>query len=92
GHPTEPLLMVAGNADGTGDGVMVEGDEQELAYEYCHRSVPVDFVQLKDLNHDDAGGAFVPQAFAFLAARFAGVPAVSSCALIQPGNSLAPIK
>ena len=92
GHPTEPLLMVAGNADGTGDGVMVEKDEQELAYEYCHRSVPVDFVELKQLNHDDAGGAFVPQAFAFLAARFAGVPAVSSCALIQPGNSLAPIK
>jgi hypothetical protein len=91
GHPTEPLLMVAGNSDGTGDGVMIERDVQELAYEYCHRSVPVDFVELKGFDHDDAGVAFVPQAFAFLAERFAGAPAVNTCAQIQPGNSLAPI-
>lgn len=91
GHPTEPLLMVAGNSDGTGDGVMVERDEQALAYEYCHQSVPVDFVELKELDHDDAGLAFFPQAFAFLGSRFAGAPPVSNCAAIAPGNSLAPI-
>jgi hypothetical protein len=92
GHPAEPLLMVAGNSDGTGDGVMVAGDEQKLAYEYCHRGVPVDFQELKGKNHQEAGLAFLPQAFAYLASRFAGTPAPSNCPLIPPGNSLAPIK
>jgi hypothetical protein len=34
----------------------------------------------------------LPQAFAYLASRFAGTPAPSNCPLIPPGNSLAPIK
>jgi hypothetical protein len=92
GHPREPLLMVVGNSDGTGDGVMIEKDEQELAYEYCHQSVDVDFVQLKGLDHDDAGVAFIPQALAYLAERFVGAPASDNCGTIKPGNSLAPIK
>jgi hypothetical protein len=40
--------MVAGRSDGSGDGVLVEGDEQELTYEYAHPSVSVDLVELKD--------------------------------------------
>ena len=28
GHPTEPLLVLAGNLDGTGDGVTIAGDMQ----------------------------------------------------------------
>ena len=71
---------------------MVAGDEQELAYEYCHRGVPVDFQELKGMNHEQAGLAFLPQAFAYLASRFAGTPPPSNCPLIPPGNSLAPIK
>lgn len=92
GHPTEPFLMVAGNADGTGDGVMVEKDEQALAYEYCHQGVPVDFQQLKGLPHDEAGVAFFPLGITYLQTRFAGLPPVSNCSSIKPGNSLAPLK
>ncbi|HZD64710.1 MAG TPA: lipase family protein [Acidimicrobiales bacterium] len=90
GHPREPLLMVAGKSDGTGDGVMVEGDEQQLAYEYCHQGVPVSFQELQGMNHDQAGAAFMPQAFAYLAARFAGAPPPSNCPLIPPANPLTP--
>lgn len=92
GHPTEPLFMVAGNSDGTGDGVMVEGDEDALAYEYCHQGVAVDFEELQGMNHDQAGEAFLAQAPAYLAGRFAGDPAPDNCPSIPPGNSLAPIK
>jgi hypothetical protein len=92
GHPTEPFLMVAGNVDGTGDGVMVEKDEQQLAYEYCHQGVPVDFEQLMKLNHDAAGAAFFPQGIAYLTQRFLDVPPISNCSTIQKGNSLAPLK
>jgi Secretory lipase len=92
GHPAEPMLMVAGNADGTGDGVMVEKDEQQLAYEYCHQGVPVDFEQLVKLDHDDAGIAFFPQGIAYLTERFADLPIVSDCSTITKGNSLAPLK
>ncbi len=90
GHPTEPLLVVAGNLDGTGDGVTIAGDMQALAYEYCHQGVPVDFEEVKHGEHTQTGAAFMPRAFAFLAARFATTPAVSNCALIGPGNSLQP--
>lgn len=92
GHPQEPMLMVAGNADGTGDGVMVERDEQQLAYEYCHQGVAVDFEQLMQLNHDAAGAAFFPQGIAYLQTRFAGLPPTDNCSTIHRGNSLAPLK
>jgi pimeloyl-ACP methyl ester carboxylesterase len=92
GHPLEPLFMVAGIADGTGDGVMVEKDEQQLAYEYCHQGVTVYFEELQHANHDDAGAAFFPQAIEYLQSRFAGAPAPDNCASIRPGNSLAPVK
>ncbi|HWA64809.1 MAG TPA: lipase family protein [Mycobacteriales bacterium] len=92
GHPQEPMLMVAGNSDGTGDGVMVERDEQQLAYEYCHQGVPVEFEQLSKLDHDDAGVAFFPQGIAYLQSRFVGAPVESNCSAIQRGNSLAPLE
>lgn len=92
GHPREPMLMVAGNSDGTGDGVMVERDEQQLAYEYCHQHVSVEFEQVRKADHDTAGAAFFPQAIGFLADRFAGAPAPTNCSSIKRGNSLAPIR
>lgn len=92
GHPTEPLLVVAGNLDGTGDGVTIAGDMQALAYEYCQQGVPVDYEEVRQGEHTQTGFAFMPQAFAFLTARFAGTPPVSNCALIEPGNSLQPTK
>lgn len=90
GHPTEPLLVVAGNLDGTGDGVTIAGDMQALAYEYCQQGVPVDYEEVSHGEHTQTCFAFMPQAFAFLGARFAGTPPVSNCALIGPGNSLEP--
>jgi hypothetical protein len=90
GHPTEPLLVLAGNLDGTGDGVTIAGDMQALAYEYCQQGVPVDYEEVRHGEHTQTGFAFMPKAFAFLAARFAGTPPVSNCALIGRGNSLQP--
>jgi hypothetical protein len=92
GHPQEPMLIAAGNSDGVGDGVMIEKDVQQLAYEYCHQGLDVDFEQLKGLAHEEAGAAFFPQGIAYLSARFLGTPAVNNCSSIKTGNSLAPLK
>ncbi|MGB8652081.1 MAG: lipase family protein [Mycobacteriales bacterium] len=89
GHPTEPLLVVAGNLDGTGDGVTIAGDMQALAREYCRQGVPVDYEEVTHGEHTQTGFAFMPEAFAFLGARFAGAPPVSSCGLIGAGSPLA---
>lgn len=91
GHPREPLMVVAGKNDGTGDGVMVAADEEALAYEYCHQGVPVEFHELQKVDHTTAGGLFMPLAITFLSARFAGAPPTDTCASVPRGNSLAPI-
>ena len=79
GHPTAPLLMVAGNLDGTGDGVTIAGDQRALAAEYCSEGVPVDFTEVPHGEHTQTGVAFMPLAFGFLGARFAGVPPATTC-------------
>jgi Secretory lipase len=91
GTPAEPVLLGVGNADGTGDGIMIAGDVQELAYEYCQRGVPVTFQEYPGLEHTEAAVPFEASALAFLEARFAGLPASNGCASISPGNSLAPL-
>lgn len=80
GHPIEPMLMVWGNSDGTGDGVMVAADEAKLAAEYCHQGAAVLSEEFKGLDHTEAAVAFFAQAFPWLASRFLGVPAPSNCA------------
>jgi hypothetical protein len=92
GHPVGPFYMAAGNSDGIGDGVMVQRDQQQLAYEYCHEGVTVNFQVLKNLQHEAAGAAFFPQAVVYLQQRFLGLPAEDNCDSIQKGNSLAPLK
>ncbi len=79
GHPGAPMFMLWGNHDGKGDDVMVAADQARLAAEYCAQGVPVSTVELQGANHSDAGAAFIPQAEAWLAARFAGTPAPSTC-------------
>lgn len=79
GHPRMPLLMVAGNQDGTGDGVTVAADQRALAAQYCAQGVPVEFLEVQHGEHTQTGIAFMPQAAAFLSARFAGAPPVSTC-------------
>ncbi|MHB2023649.1 MAG: lipase family protein [Mycobacteriales bacterium] len=91
GHPKGPLFMAVGNADGTGDGVMVTADVEALAHEYCQQGVPVSFTVYSGANHDEAALRFEPAAVSFLAARFAGLPFTSNCSSVGPGNSLAPL-
>jgi hypothetical protein len=79
GHPSAPMLMVWGNHDGKGDDVMVAKDQQALADEYCGQGVPVQTQEIQGADHSQGGASFIPIAEAWLAARFAGTPASSSC-------------
>ena len=90
GTPTAPMLLGVGNADGTGDGVMISRDVRQLAYEYCRRGVKVQFHEYTGDSHTLAAVAFEPQAATFLQQRLGGQAAVDGCASIMPGNSLAP--
>jgi len=92
GHPLMPMFMGVGNADGTGDHVMVVKDVQGLAHEYCGEGVPVQLKVYEGAEHTQAGLQFFPEALAFLGERFAGLPFTGNCAEIPVGNSLAPLK
>jgi hypothetical protein len=91
GTPGEPLLFGVGDSDGTGDGIMIDGDVEALAHEYCQRGVPVTFSVYAGLPHSDAAVPFEAQAQSFLEGQFNGSPAPNGCAFIGPGNSLAPL-
>jgi hypothetical protein len=81
--PREPLFMAVGNADGTGDGVMVARDVESLAHRYCQEGVPVQFQEYQGASHVDAGAFFEPQTGPFLQERFAGLPFVSNCSSLR---------
>jgi hypothetical protein len=66
--------------------VTIAADQRALAQEYCRQGVPVDFEEVPHGEHTQVGVAFMPQAFAFLTARFAAVPPPSNCALNVPGS------
>lgn len=91
GTPSGPLLLGVGNADGTGDGVMVANDVQALAYTYCQRGVSVQFSQYNGDDHTQAAIPFEAAAFTFLTQRLSGLPVANGCSSIGPGNSLAPV-
>jgi hypothetical protein len=91
GTPRAPMLIGVGNADRTGDGVMVAGDDEALAHAYCQRGVPVQFQVYSGAPHTQGALLFEPAALTFLTARLAGIPAVNGCGSIGPGNSLAPL-
>jgi hypothetical protein len=78
-HPSGPLLMAVGNADGTGDGAMPSSDVKALARHYCHEGVTVEYQEYPGVSHIEAAAIFEPQTGPFLQARFAGVPFVGSC-------------
>jgi len=79
GHPSGPLFMLWGIHDETGDDVMVAADQAELASSYCKQGVTVQTQEVQGADHTNAGATFIPAAEAWLAARFAGTPAPSSC-------------
>jgi hypothetical protein len=91
GTPAEPVLLGVGNADGTGDGIMIAGDVEALAHEYCQRGVAVTFDEYAGLQHTPAAVPFEADALTFLEGLMAGLPAPNGCASIGAGNSLAPL-
>jgi hypothetical protein len=91
GTPKGPLLMAVGNADGTGDGVMVDNDVEALAHTYCQRGVSVQFSEYSGQDHDNAAVPFEAAALNFLTQRLAGLPVADGCSSIGAGNSLAPL-
>ena len=60
GTPTEPLLMGVGDADGTGDGVMVTNDVEALAHSYCQRGLSVELHIYDGDDHTNTAIAFLP--------------------------------
>jgi hypothetical protein len=91
GTPKGPLLMAVGNADGTGDGVMVADDVEALAHTYCQRGVSVQFSEYSGQDHDNAAIPFEVAALSFLNVRLAGLPVADGCSSIGAGNSLEPL-
>jgi hypothetical protein len=79
GHPSAPMFMVWGNHDGKGDDVMVAKDQADLAAENCRQGVPVQTQEIQGADHSNAGATFIGDAQTWLAARFAGTPAPSTC-------------
>ncbi len=91
GTPQEPLFIGVGDADGTGDDVMIDADDEALATEYCHRGDAVQFAVYANEDHANAALLFLPSAVSWVIGRLNGVPADDDCASIPPGDSLAPL-
>jgi hypothetical protein len=94
GHPAGPLFMMVGDADGTGDGVMVAKDVEGLAHEYCKQGVPLQLMIEKGSSdtHENVGVQFEIQSAPFIASRFAGTPFSDGCSSVGKGNSLKPLR
>ncbi len=91
GTPKGPLFMGVGDADGTGDGVMVTKDDEALAHIYCQRGVSVEFNVYKGDDHDSAAVPFEVGALSFLTERLNGMAVKNGCSSIGAGNSLTPL-
>lgn len=94
GTPRAPMFLANGegitNNGWDGDGIMITGDVEALAHEYCQRGVPIEFQQYNGLDHVEAFVPFITYAVPYLIDRLNGLPAPSNCASIGTGNSLAP--
>jgi hypothetical protein len=91
GRPGSPLFFGVGDADGEGDGIMIVGDTEALAHEYCQRGVPVTFDIYPLLTHQEAAIPWEAHALAFLENLFNGGSPGNQCSSIPAGNSLAPL-
>ncbi|MBV9487841.1 MAG: hypothetical protein JO246_17540 [Frankiaceae bacterium] len=90
-HPDVPLFMGVGDSDGTGDGVMLVGDVEALAHQYCRQGANVLFRSYQGLGHEVAGAEFEPTATDFLLERLEGTPFHGNCDTIGKGNSIKPL-
>lgn len=91
GTPKAPLFLGVGNADGTGDGVIMAAEVEGLAQRYCRRGASVQFDEYQHADHLEAGGPFEAHAFALIQAWLAGVAAPSGCSSVSGGSSLTPL-
>ncbi|MFE6922013.1 lipase family protein [Nocardia sp. NPDC057663] len=74
---------------GAGDGVMVAGDVRGLARHYCaDGNAFVEYRQYDELSHIPTLAMWSAGAVSWIDARFAGVPAGSSCGAIPDGNPM----
>jgi hypothetical protein len=89
--PKWPVFIATGNADGTGDGVMIAGDEEALAHTYCSRGTPVEFSEYQGESHMVAVIPFEARAFTLLSSELNGDKVANGCSAIRRGNSLAPL-
>ncbi|WP_377323537.1 lipase family protein [Pimelobacter simplex] len=101
-NPTVPMFIgqgTGGQIEGTqgdrpglgkGDGVMLAGDVRSLARKYCAGGVDVVHREYP-LSHFTSVPLWLPDAIAWLGARFAGRPAPDNCASIPAGNPLTPL-
>ena len=88
--PTVPMLMVNGNDDGIGDGVMVAADVQALATKYCRAGLPVQYSELSGA-HGDVGMPFMVQGISYLDKWFTGTASTSdyNCAALIAADDAA---
>ena len=70
---------------------MIAGDVRSLARQYCGDGVAVHYTEYQHLGHIEGAGPWLAETAAWLAERFAGLPAPQNCEQIPPGNSLQPI-
>ncbi len=90
GTPHTPVFIGEGVSDGTGDGVMVAKDVEDLAHEYCRRGATVELRLYKGLDHNQAVAPFVADALSFLAKALRGEPVPNGCGAIGTGGSPGP--
>jgi len=88
--PKAPMLMVQGNNDGVGDGVMVAADVKALATKYCRAGLPVQYNEIPGVAHGDVGSSFMFQGISYLGQRFAGARAQNNCAALTAVPTPAP--
>ena len=101
--PTAPMYIAQGAAGflegttgskagiGPGDGVMVTGDVRTLARQDCADGTRVQYKQFDLLSHVGGVAPWLLDSLPWLADRFAGRPAPSTCGTIPPGNPLTPV-
>jgi hypothetical protein len=79
GVPKAPMMMLNGNKDGTGDGIMVAADVKALAAKYCSEGDAVQYTEVPGADHTTAGSQFMLRGLLYLGQRFLGEPAPSTC-------------
>ncbi|MGZ8176717.1 lipase family protein [Williamsia sp. SKLECPSW1] len=79
GTPRAPMLLGVGQSNARGDTVMLTADVAGLARTYCGRGARIVYERYAGSDHTAAFPRFEASAARYLADRFAGIPAPSTC-------------